>query len=229
MSEYLFRSLLSAAHQLSSTITAEGRKRRVVSHGLALAGSGRLARALRGAARQVRRCSQQLAATWRAPPSASGCVNAAERPGENVEHPEPSTLRQLQAQGPCVRRQHQHKHAHRYGADRGTRAAVACMRLNWRGELLHCTARSLPVAAPCERLTREQVPSNTGLRYASLASLACSCSFGRSLLHNGAGAAGQRASFLSQLHDCMQQWLNARPAYARVPIHGSCHALCLRW
>jgi hypothetical protein len=132
-----------------------------------------------------------------------GCVNAAERPGENVEHPEPSTLRQLQAQGPCVRRQHQHKHAHRYGADRGTRAAVACMRLNWRGELLHCTARSLPVAAPCERLTREQVPSNTGLRYASLASLACSCSFGRSLLHNGAGAAGQRASFLSQLHDCI--------------------------
>lgn len=144
---------------------------------------------------------------------------AAERPGENVEHPEPSTVRQLQAQGPCVRQQHQHQHTHRYGADRGTRAAVACMRLNWRGELLHCTARSLPVATPCE-----QVPSNTGLRLSSLA-----CCFGRSLLHNGAGAAGQRASFLSQLHDYMQQWFNARPAYARVPIHGSCHALCLRW
>lgn len=175
----------------------------------------------RCAARRAR-CAVAPSSTRRHLESAAvgvGCVNAAERPGENVEHPEPSTVRQ----------QHQHKHAHRYGADRGTRAAVACMRLNWRGELLHCTARSLPVAAPCERLTREQVPSNTGLRYASLASLACSCSFGRSLLHNGAGAAGQRASFLSQLHDCMQQWLNARPAYARVPIHGSCHALCLRW
>lgn len=185
-------------------------------------GTGRLGSARAGAARRGAPGAPLLPAARRHLESAAvgvGCVNAAERPGENVEHPEPSTVRQLQAQGPCVRQQHQHKHAHRYGADRGTRAAVACMRLNWRGELLHCTARSLPVPAPCE-----QVPSNTGLRLSSLA-----CCFGRSLLHNGAGAAGQRASFLSQLHDCMQQWLNARPAYARVPIHGSCHALCLRW